>query len=945
MTRATKLDERMLNAGTTAKFVLLVVLLIASSSMMVLNVALALTAYDGLSCSLAAGIAPGEDSPAEVIAKRGNQWLAYRECSERYAAPPSWWVLVVWWALLAALTALLFRVLPAWKARRGRVVPLAAIDHDGEIHRTVAALVATAGLEWSPRIVVDLTATSAGAVVFGRNKQATVCLHGGLIALRSAAPDRFRAVVLHELAHIANRDVTITYLTVALWRVYLGAALPPFLLWCAWRFWYMSDSEVGGIEAPIVFRALLLIAVLTVLVYLARSDVLRSREIYADLAAVRWGADHGGWTAPTEAEAEQSRGRRALRRFAELWHPHPSWALRRRALTDPAMLFGVDALPLFLTGAAGAIVHTHGMFVLTQYAAITLWAQHAIALTAAGLIAGVVGTALFRAVTHRALGGGAPPSAVRAGWWLGLGMVAGGIVTGQGTINEWVPLRPWILGLVVMAAMAFSWWLVHCARLWVAAWQGRSLRGVMVLSLLASALALSVWFYWWHTQGVAFATGWLPDLAGVRDSVVTFQLGIESDRPPLQLLDRVFARMVSMTDTVAGLPLVIAAFVGVWSVPLLAWTARKPAGRPAWAGDAPWAGGDPRPGEGLPALQRVLIPGAIGGIAGGLALAAVVAGLLAARETETSVARYVVAQMGGFVLTLVIASAVAALLARLAVPTHRLQAALIAGGVAAALAFAILLMWDASELCLPPLNLELAPCATVASPLPLFNSVFVTALPISALIAALIAVPRPLRRPRPSRPGLTAPARIAVIVLLGVNLTVASGYVFQQASFASRLPESADVQRNAVQTMPLDVGTAASPQARALQADAWFDRGGDDLLDTYYRSREELFDAVTLRVDAGYTVDLLTDIGPLCAELVDFSFSASDYFRIPDAEANVLWVTFLLQVWQAGEDCQTGIETNDADLFNSAMQELATAQDTAYEIDEALDAVISAGEG
>jgi hypothetical protein len=47
------------------------------------------------------------------------------------------------------------------------------------------------------------------------------CLHGGLIARRAADPDGFRAMVLHELVHIRNGDVGITYVTVALWRVLL----------------------------------------------------------------------------------------------------------------------------------------------------------------------------------------------------------------------------------------------------------------------------------------------------------------------------------------------------------------------------------------------------------------------------------------------------------------------------------------------------------------------------------------------------------------------------------------------------------------------------------------------------------------------------------------------------------------------------------------------------
>ncbi|MFG1952646.1 M48 family metallopeptidase [Micromonospora sp. NPDC048830] len=292
---SSRVDERALGAGTTARFTLLVALLVATSSVMLLYIALALTATDGLSCTLAAGADPGTDPAANVMARRSLQWEAYAACSERYAPPPSGWWLVGWWALLAACTAALFWALPAWKARRGRVVvPLAAVDRDGEIGRTVAELSATAGLARPPRVVVDPAAASAGAVVFGRTGRATVCLHGGLVVARTTDPGWFRAALLHELAHIANRDVTITYLTVALWRVYAAVAVPPFLLWGAWRFSTASGARLWSADAPIVTRGLLVTGLLAVLVYLARSDVLRSREVYADLAAVRWGADPEG---------------------------------------------------------------------------------------------------------------------------------------------------------------------------------------------------------------------------------------------------------------------------------------------------------------------------------------------------------------------------------------------------------------------------------------------------------------------------------------------------------------------------------------------------------------------------------------------------------------------------------------------------------------------------
>ena len=40
----------------------------------------------------------------------------------------------------------------------------------------------------------------------------------------------FRAVLLHELAHLRNGDVDKTYLTLAIWRAFVAGALIPFAL-------------------------------------------------------------------------------------------------------------------------------------------------------------------------------------------------------------------------------------------------------------------------------------------------------------------------------------------------------------------------------------------------------------------------------------------------------------------------------------------------------------------------------------------------------------------------------------------------------------------------------------------------------------------------------------------------------------------------------------------
>jgi Zn-dependent protease with chaperone function len=938
---ASRVDERALGAGTTARFALLVALLVASSSMMLLYIGLALSAYDGFGCNLAAGVDPQTDPAANVMAKRNLQQEAYRACSERYAVPPPAWWLVGWWALLAACTAALFWALPVWKARRSRVVPLAAVDRDGEIGRTVAELSATAGLARPPRVVVDLTADSAGAVVFGRTGRATVRLHGGLVVERITDPRRFRAVLLHELAHIANRDVTITYLTVALWRVYLAVAVPPFLVWVAWKFRTASESMVWSAEAPLVVRGLLVTGLLAVLVYLARSDVLRSREVYADLAAVRWGADPQGWSTAAPAPAA-GRGERAWRALAELWHPHPRWEVRRAALTDPAVLFGVRALPLLLTGVAAGVTQTHVVYAFTQYNLVTNVTAHVAALVPAVLVAGVVGSALWRAVVYAALTGQQSPSSARAGLWLGLGMAVGGVATGQGTINEWLPARPWLLTLVVVAATAFTWWLTRCAHLWVVAWRGRSLRGVALLNVSAAALALSLWFLWWQSMGVASAAGWSFDIAGIRDSFVFYAVGRELDHPPASLVDQAYVLVMIVGSVVTGSPLALLAVAGLWLTPLLAWLPRPGADPPRWVRDAAPGDGPAPLGPPPPGLRRVLVPGLVGGAAGGVVAVAHSAWLHV--QTETSATAYVVAYLAGMILALLVGAAVAAVAARLAVPAHRLPAALVAAGAATLLDFAAVVALRAFDGCVPALSNGDGPCSWHPAGMPLlFTQVLVPVLPLTMLVAGAVALPRPRAAKQIDRPRSMVLARSCALALVAAGLALAAVHAVQRAPQAVRPPEAGQVQRLAQQGMYEVVDAPVSLRSRALQVDAWRDVGGDELMDRFYRHRRDLFAAVTSAVQAGRSIDRIDDVRPLCTGIADVARAAVRYFQVPEPGIDKLWDRFVELAWQGSQNCQQALDADQADQFNTAMHTLAAAQETSDAVDDRIDALIIRG--
>ena len=188
-----------------------------------------------------------------------------------------------------ALAAALCWATPLWTLRRRLLRP---VDPASEAGAALRGLAVRSEVP-SARFVADLTSPSMNAVAFGRPGRAWVCLPAGLLQTRTADPDRFVAIVLHELAHLRHRDVGITYATVALWRVFVVTMLLPYLA----RFVELlvtgrlrrADAYADVVFAragPEYLRNIALCVFTVLLVYLSRADILRTRELYADRRAV-----------------------------------------------------------------------------------------------------------------------------------------------------------------------------------------------------------------------------------------------------------------------------------------------------------------------------------------------------------------------------------------------------------------------------------------------------------------------------------------------------------------------------------------------------------------------------------------------------------------------------------------------------------------------------------
>ncbi|MEV2239174.1 M48 family metalloprotease [Micromonospora sp. NPDC049891] len=225
---------------------------------------------------------------------------------------------------LTVVTVIGYLAHPHWLTRRRRlrrIDPKAAPALVGELDR----LSREAGLARTPRWLLAPRRRTAGGQAFGLPRRRCVQLDAGLVLLRRTDPPAFRAVVRHELAHLRNRDVDLTYLTVAVWWAFLAVAVLPRLVLALFPGLVGLPSEPLGRTA---LRTLVSLLVMTALVYGVRNVLLRTRERHADAVAAAHDP-HDDALARVLARLPPPR------RWYSRWGTHPLPADRLRTVRDP----------------------------------------------------------------------------------------------------------------------------------------------------------------------------------------------------------------------------------------------------------------------------------------------------------------------------------------------------------------------------------------------------------------------------------------------------------------------------------------------------------------------------------------------------------------------------------------------------------------------------------
>jgi Zn-dependent protease with chaperone function len=499
---------------------------------------------EGLSRVAPAFLLPGSslDAAAPFVAM-------FIRCGKPYATTALTWA-VVGVLAVAVVAAVAYLVMPWWRIRRRGLRPLDRVGC-AELHAHLDGLVERMGLPSRPTFWVA-PRSSAQGVAFGRQTRCHVQLNAGLVKRWYTDRPVATAVVLHELAHIRNRDIRYTYLAITTWWAFVLVALFPYVLtrvlplvvggypgW--WPAWLEASSANGRVAVSVL--------AMTALAYLMYTAILRVREVHADTTAAVVAADLDAGHAALRRVLDRSSPEQTSNGFwnssRAVLRKHPSTKRRLAILDDPTPLYSARALEMVGTGIAVAVVQSNLYNLASQLAiaitpagrsGVSIIGYLAVSSVAYGvsimLIAAVACVTMWRTRLRTY-----PGSPHRMSWLWPAAAFAAGLLIGEplsvffGAANVWGVFDGVGLGgagvagavgavmsaaaLVFGLAVLFAW-MSECAAVWIQATRGWLWR-VGLVACLVGALAFGPAYMSWS---------WTHDTPFILDTLSAF------DQPP-----------------------------------------------------------------------------------------------------------------------------------------------------------------------------------------------------------------------------------------------------------------------------------------------------------------------------------------------------------------------------------------------------------------------------
>lgn len=477
--------------------------------------------------------------------------LAFEQCRAPAERSNAFWILGGTLTLLAG-AGLIYWTYPARKIRREHLVPISPEDAP-DVVAYLDNLCRAMKLPQRPFFLWNPLNLTSGGLAFGRWGKYYVCLSGGLVTQFYTDLPAFRAVVLHELAHLRNADVDRTYLAVAVWQAFLLLGLLPLAVTVFQNEWVY------------IFNIAWRVAALSLLVYLMRNAVLRTREMYADVRASIWdGSTVSLNRVLGTLPASRNEG------WRKVIQVHPDPARRREVLEDPGRLFPMSTWDSIVTGLAAAIalpnIITLIISLLTGTGSFG-GEQLAAAVLVAPLIVGVVGLGTWRTTFAALQQGEAPRGINHLGAGLGLGILVGVVLAFSSAIalqttepfngSELIFNILWAIVLVTSLVLFIRWIAVGASAWLEVAAKHTSPRLFYTMGLIIAGGVLAIWL------GLLF---YIRDLGSAILFLLISPLGV----------------LLTITQN----PLTMLGLISLWAFPLAAWFGHRWAvssSTPGWA--------------------------------------------------------------------------------------------------------------------------------------------------------------------------------------------------------------------------------------------------------------------------------------------------------------------------------------------------------------------------
>lgn len=227
---------------------------------------------------------------------------------------------------------------------------------------------------------------SESGFTFGTKNHRYIGITGGLIRKFRKNINGFKSIILHEMGHIANRDIEKTYLVVSTWRFLFITLSIPFGIYFLYSIYlilgvfyygilagYDTDNIISMMGGNLGI-GLLMYGVITLyflifltIVYVLRNQIIRLREFYADAKVIEWEESPKEIVKTLEEGAGEQ-----YSKFEILTKFHPDINERIRVLKNNLSLFTPGLWVAFSIGFFYSLIELSLIFLETLFS-ISSW--------------------------------------------------------------------------------------------------------------------------------------------------------------------------------------------------------------------------------------------------------------------------------------------------------------------------------------------------------------------------------------------------------------------------------------------------------------------------------------------------------------------------------------------------------------------------------------------